>query len=104
MMRFVNDDGVCMLKSQFDLALPFPLPLQIGVVINLEVDEAAEDVGQMPLQNSLPHILASGFWREENDLFRVFENQPLNEHQTDIRFPKTDAVAEKCAAVAVGNG
>jgi hypothetical protein len=102
MVGLVDDHRIGLRQRQGHLARPPALALQIGVVVDDQVDEAAEHLRQIVLQIPLPHVFAHRFGGEQNDLFSLLEDQPLNQHEADEGFAQADAIAEKRAPVTAG--
>ncbi len=61
-----------------------------------EVPGSAEaaDVGEVCAQLLLPHALAHGLGRKEDDALSVAQHEALDEHEPDVGLAQADAVAQ----------
>ncbi len=103
MVSFVDEDDVRVAKRPGHVAGPFPLPLKVSMVVSDETNEAAVQVRQKSLDNRFPNVLAGGFRREQDDALRLMHHESLDEHQADVGFTESNAIAKKSATVAASD-
>ena len=100
MVRFVDDDHIGIGKRSGDFRLKlFRCPLQIGVVVEFEIDESRARVGQATLDFNFPNILSGSLGRKEHHSL-VFLEHSLDEHEPHKCFAQTHAVTKKRAAIS----
>ena len=102
-MSFINNNHIRIFDRQRQIALKLAFTLEISVIKEDKVDEAAVEIRQVMRNNPFPNILARGLGGKEHHPFAFPYHHAFQQHQANKGFPETDTVAQQRTAVILGN-
>ena len=98
----VNDDHVGEGRYSLESLWKIPFPVEVGVAEDREIAEIAAHAADMrkPLPEVwVPDTLLRGFRGKQHHALAFVEHKPLDQHQPDESFSKTNSITKESAPV-----